>query len=94
MECLNEVAQHVMSENPKKVGKWKPDIFTKMKIKAELTDEDRANGISAIPAGEERLLFQEHLTKATWTVGKYVHENGSRINSFYRYQLGELSAEK
>lgn|ERR1712226_609838 len=42
-----------------------------------------------IDSEENRLLYQEHLIKGRFCVGKYLNETGGKVVQFHRYQLGE-----
>lgn len=42
-----------------------------------------------IQADEERLLYQEHMVKGRFCVGKYLEDAGANVKNMYRYQLGE-----
>jgi len=87
---LSDIAKLCVASFPTSLGKWNEKRFQMLKMAEDITPEDKYLKVTPINTQEKRLLYQEHLIKGTYCVGYYLAQSAAKVDSFHRYELGEM----
>lgn len=86
---LDEISKHIMALSPETLGPMSSKKLMRFKSADEIGDDDRRANMLPIAKNEQRLLYQEHLTRTTFPVGHFLINANASISEYFRYQLGD-----